>query len=127
MARGHERAARFLVRWYQLPPFRLAPSRSSAQQTRMPSHTLHRQPIPPSVLGCSGWLLSFHHVRLSYRTILLASRVTTPALVQTSRGRENRADSSRPTKTPTSTLLMAAIIPAVVRKTCHQDGCNPTL
>src|SRR6266566_3273211 len=44
----------------------------------------------------------------------LTRKVTTPALVQTSKGKVNRPDSTRPTKVPTSTLLMAAIIPAVV-------------
>src|SRR6266480_656822 len=46
---------------------------------------------------------------------------------QSSPGRSRPLSSYRPTKTPTSTLLMAASIPAVVRKTCHQEGCKPTL
>jgi len=47
----------------------------------------------------------------------------TPAPVQTSKGKVNKA-SSKPAKTPTSILLMKAIMPAAVRKTCHQPSCR---
>src|SRR5215469_2331828 len=77
MKRGHERAARFLVRRYQLPPSLRAPSRSSARQTRTPSHTLCRQRLPPSARDGSGRLVSFRPVLLPSRTTLLALIVTT--------------------------------------------------
>ncbi len=57
----------------------------------------------------------------------LTKNAMTPALVQTSKGKVNRADRSKPTQIPTSTLLMTATIPAVVRKTCRQDLCTPQI